>query len=94
MWKKKEDVIDDITCVVVFMDTKLIDRSLKYRDAEVQNLTQKQIESDQSQSIIQIPLNKYFSYFNDSYEEAADKKWQVQYMTQPFISKNKFHFII
>jgi len=41
MWKKKEDVIDDITCVVVFMDTKLIDRSLKYRDVEIQNLTQK-----------------------------------------------------
>ena len=30
-WKQREDVIDDITCVVVFMDTKLIDRSLKYR---------------------------------------------------------------
>ena len=35
MWKKKEDVIDDITCVVVFMDTKLIDRSLKYREQEI-----------------------------------------------------------
>jgi len=30
-WKQREDVIDDITCVVVFMDVKLIDRSLKYR---------------------------------------------------------------
>ena len=23
-WKHKEDVIDDITCVVIFLDTKLI----------------------------------------------------------------------
>ena len=30
-WKQREDVIDDITCVVVFLDTKLIERSLKYR---------------------------------------------------------------
>ena len=30
-WKQKEEVIDDITCVIVFLDTKLIERSLKYR---------------------------------------------------------------
>ena len=30
-WKQKEEVIDDITCVIVFLDTKLIERSLRYR---------------------------------------------------------------
>ena len=34
-WKQKEDVVDDITCVVVFMDVKLIERSLKYRQAHI-----------------------------------------------------------
>jgi len=31
-WKEKEDVVDDITCVVIFMDTKLVEKSLKQRD--------------------------------------------------------------
>jgi hypothetical protein len=30
-WKNREDVIDDITCVVVFLDIQLVDRSLKMR---------------------------------------------------------------
>ena len=45
-WKKKEDVIDDITCVVIFLDTKLIARSLKYRDVDLKHLVENQIESD------------------------------------------------
>ena len=36
LWKEKEDVIDDITCVVVFMDKKLIERSLKYRKIAIE----------------------------------------------------------
>ena len=59
-WKAKEDVIDDITCVVVFMDVKLIERSLKYREIEVKQLEKLGQESDQQQSIISIPLNNYF----------------------------------
>ena len=31
-WKEKEEVIDDITCVVVFMDMKLLEKSLKYKE--------------------------------------------------------------
>lgn len=31
MWKKREDVIDDITVVVVFADTKLLEKSLKQK---------------------------------------------------------------
>lgn len=31
MWKEKEEVIDDITCVVIFMDVKLVDKSLKHK---------------------------------------------------------------
>ena len=30
-WKQREDVIDDITCVVVFLDTQLVERSLRLR---------------------------------------------------------------
>ena len=45
-WKKKEDVIDDITCVVIFLDTKLIARSLKYREVDLKHLVDNQIESD------------------------------------------------
>ena len=64
MWKKKEEVIDDITCVVVFMDTKLIERSLKYRDIDVETLEKQGIQSDQKASIINIPLNNYFKDFD------------------------------
>ncbi|MGB1080511.1 MAG: hypothetical protein ACPGYI_04065, partial [Flavobacteriaceae bacterium] len=28
-----EDVVDDITCVVVFMDIKLVEKSLKFKEA-------------------------------------------------------------
>ena len=35
-WKEREDVVDDITCVVVFMDVKLVEKSLRYRDANNQ----------------------------------------------------------
>jgi len=31
-WKEKEEVIDDITCVVVFMDMKLLEKSLKHKE--------------------------------------------------------------
>lgn len=31
-WKEKEDVIDDITCVVVFMDAQLVERSINHRN--------------------------------------------------------------
>lgn len=31
-WKEKEEVIDDITCVVVFMDLKLLEKSLKHKE--------------------------------------------------------------
>ena len=34
-WKEREDVVDDITCVVIFMDTKLVEKSLKQRDLMV-----------------------------------------------------------
>jgi hypothetical protein len=46
-WKRKEDVIDDITCVVVFMDVKLIERSLKYRQIEIDSLIEANRETDQ-----------------------------------------------
>jgi len=58
-------VIDDITCVVVFMDVKLIERSLKYREMEVKQLEKLGMESDQATSIISVPLNKYFKAFHD-----------------------------
>jgi len=32
LWKEKEDVIDDITCVVVFMDAQMVERSVNYRN--------------------------------------------------------------
>ena len=32
-WKEREDVVDDITCVVVFMDIKLVEKSLKFKEA-------------------------------------------------------------
>lgn len=64
MWKKKEEVIDDITCVVVFMDTKLIERSLKYRDIDIKNLEKQGMQSDQKTSIINMPLNNYFKDFD------------------------------
>ena len=48
-WKSKEDVIDDITCVVVFMDVKLIERSPKYRDLVIKSLEKQGLETDQSQ---------------------------------------------
>jgi len=28
LWKEKEEVIDDITCVVIFLDKKLIARNI------------------------------------------------------------------
>jgi len=31
-WKEREDVVDDITCVVVFMDIKLVEKSLKFKE--------------------------------------------------------------
>lgn len=31
-WKEREDVVDDITCVVVFMDVKLVEKSLRFRE--------------------------------------------------------------
>ena len=37
-WKRKEDVIDDITCVVIFLDASLITRSLKYREMDLRYL--------------------------------------------------------
>ena len=38
-WKQREEVIDDITCVVVFLDTKLIERSIKYRQVQIDELS-------------------------------------------------------
>ena len=32
LWKEKEDVIDDITCVVVFMDAQMVERSINHRN--------------------------------------------------------------
>lgn len=51
-WKQREDVIDDITCVVVFFDPKLVERSLKYRQIEIDTLVKVGRHSDQSRSII------------------------------------------
>ena len=31
-WKEREDVVDDITCVVVFMDIKLVEKSLRFKE--------------------------------------------------------------
>ena len=64
MWKKKEEVIDDITCVVVFMDIKLIERSLKYRDIDIKALEKQGIQADQKSTIISVPLNNYFTDFD------------------------------
>ena len=70
LWKEKEDVIDDITCVVVFMDKKLIERSLKYRKIAIESLEQQGVESNQEQTIITLPLNKYWKDYNlaENYE--------------------------
>ena len=45
-WKQREEVIDDITCVVVFLDTKLIERSIKYRQVQIDELSADGIQSD------------------------------------------------
>ena len=77
-WKQREEVIDDITCVVVFLDTKLIERSIKYRQVQIDELSADGIQSDQKKSIISIPLNNYFKDFNkaESYEGGV-KKWET-----------------
>ena len=45
-WKQREEVIDDITCVVVFLDTKLIERSIKYRQVQIDELEAGGLRSD------------------------------------------------
>jgi len=74
-WKMKEEVIDDITCVIVFLDTKLIERSLKYRQAQIDNLISQHKETDQEHSIFVQPLNKHFLDYNlDASYEGGVKK--------------------
>jgi serine/threonine protein phosphatase PrpC len=74
-WKVKEEVIDDITCVIVFLDTKLIERSLKYRQAQIDTLISQSKETEQEQSIFVQPLNKHFLDYNlaASYEGGVKK---------------------
>jgi hypothetical protein len=45
-WKMKEDVIDDITCVVVFLDTQLLERSLRIRQGVIDQLEQNNLVTD------------------------------------------------
>lgn len=45
-WKEREDVVDDITCVVVFMDVKLVEKSLRYRDMAKQGAQPNGLQSD------------------------------------------------
>ena len=62
-WKQKEEVIDDITCVVVFLDIKLIERSLRYREQDIQQLKKEGKNTDQERSIVTFPLNQHFKAF-------------------------------
>ena len=68
-------MIDDITCVVVFMDTKLIERSLKHRKSIIDNLVGMGQSTNQEQSIINYPLNQHFKDFNlaSNYEDGIKK---------------------
>ena len=51
-WKNREDVIDDITCVVVFLDIQLVERSLKLRQQHIETLIQKGVSTEQKTSVI------------------------------------------
>jgi len=37
LWREKEDVIDDITCVVVFLDKRLILKNMRQGEANNRN---------------------------------------------------------
>ena len=65
-WKMKEDVIDDITCVVVFLDIQLLERSLRVRQQTIDILKENNLSTDQAVSIVVQPLNTHFTDFNKS----------------------------
>jgi serine/threonine protein phosphatase PrpC len=74
-WKQREDVIDDITCVVVFLDTQLVDRSLKLRAQHIDTLIKRDITTDQEHNVTNLPMNSFFKDFNlaSSYEGGVKK---------------------
>ena len=38
LWREKEEIIDDITCVVVFLDKRLICKNMRPNEAAKNNL--------------------------------------------------------
>ena len=61
---------------MVFLDTQLVERSLRLRQSQIEILEKRDINTDQKQSIVVQPLNQYFKDFNlaSSYEGGV-KKW-------------------